>query len=456
MRSMKKNSKFVKLIQKFNLLKILVLQDIWKFETKDLPFFKKLYIGLLRSFVLAYRGFKEDKVRLRAASLTFFSVLSVVPVLAMVFGLAKGFGMEERLKVMLQEALKGQEEVANFLINFASNMLDNVKGGLVFGIGLAFLFWSVMKVLGNIENAFNGIWQVKRSRVFLRKFSDYFSMMLVSVLLFVLSSSAQVVIIQMIDRIMSEISFIGFFRPVINMLVKATPYVLVWLLFTVIYMVMPNTKVKFSSALLAGIIAGSLFQVLQWGYFHFQIGVSRYNAVYGGFAALPLFLVWLNWSWLIVLFGAEVSFAAQNHYQYEFESDIKAMNIRSHQIISVYVFQLIVTEFIKGGEHLTSIRISEILKLPVRIVNHVLYELVEVKFLVETPTESARESAFLPARDVHALSINDVVRELNAHGHDISYLQKEENTLSQIVSSFDDGDSLLQGFAGNKKLKDIG
>jgi membrane protein len=264
-----------------NLLKLAFLKsksfityNIWKINLKELPWYKMSPIKLMRTFILAYRGFNEDKVNLRASALTYFSILSVVPIIAMAFGIAKGFGFDDKMQQLLQESLKGQEDIATWLIDFATNMLDSVKGGWIFGIGLVFLLWTVMQVLSNIENAFNSIWQVKHSRVFFRKFSDYFSIMLIAPILILVSSSSQVFIIETVDKITNEITFIGYVGPIIHFFVKLVPYVLVWMLFTFIYMVMPNTKVKFGSALIAGIIAGTVFQVLQWGYIHFQIGVS--------------------------------------------------------------------------------------------------------------------------------------------------------------------------------------
>jgi membrane protein len=156
-------------------------------------------IKLMRTFILAYRGFNEDKVNLRASALTYFSILSVVPIIAMAFGIAKGFGFDDKMQQLLQESLKGQEDIATWLIDFATNMLDSVKGGWIFGIGLVFLLWTVMQVLSNIENAFNSIWQVKHSRVFFRKFSDYFSIMLIAPILILVSSSSQVFIIETVD-----------------------------------------------------------------------------------------------------------------------------------------------------------------------------------------------------------------------------------------------------------------
>ncbi len=431
------------------------LNDIWKIEAKSLPKFRKIVIKGLRTFTLAYRGFKEDKVNLRASALTFYSVLSVVPVMAMIFGVAKGFGFEAKLQLLLQESMSGQEDVANWLIDFSGNMLNNVQGGWIFGVGLIFLLWSVLQVLGNIENAFNSIWQVKRSRVFFRKFSDYFSIMLIAPILILVSSSAQVAIFEMVNKVTQEVAIIGYMGPMLFSLVKLIPYLLIWLLFTFIYMVMPNTKVKFLSALVAGIIAGTTFQLLQWGYIHFQVGVSKYNAIYGSFAALPLFLVWLNMSWIIVLFGAEVSFAAQNHHQYEYESDIKGISIKTQNLITLYLTHLIIKNFEKGELPLSAQDISERLKLPVRLVRQLVYELVDSRILAETPSKHSKEPAFLPAKAIQNLTIFEVLDNLNKIGSEYSFIDENEPNLKSIKKLLDDANLDFIKAAYNKPIKDI-
>jgi membrane protein len=440
---------FIKVSQKF------ILNDIWKISLTEINWHKKLLIKLVRTFTLAFRGFKEDKVNLRASALTFYSILSVVPVMAMAFGIAKGFGFEEKMKLLLQENLKGQEEVATFLIDFSGNMLNSVKGGWIFGVGLVFLLWTVMQVLGNIENAFNSIWQVKRSRVFFRKFSDYFSIMLVAPILILVSSSAQIVIIEMVDRITSEIAIIGYIGPFIYSLIKLIPFVLIWLLFTFIYMVMPNTKVNFGSALIAGIVAGTTFQLLQFFYIHFQIGVSKYNAIYGSFAALPLFLVWLNWSWLIVLFGAEISFSAQNHHQYEFESDIKTLSLRSKRLTSLYILQYIIGHFEKSDPPQTAQNISINLKLPVRLVRLLLYEMVECHVLAETPSKDFKEPAFLPARNLQTLTMHFVIEQLNNTGLEYTFSDNEDAALKKLVNKLDAFEKMVEASNENSLLSQI-
>lgn len=435
--------KFIEKVKNINIKKIInraknfIIREIWSVDASKLPKYNRWLVKGIRTFVLAFRGFKEDKVNLRASALTFFSVLSVVPVAAMGFGIAKGFGFEDKLRNMLVEGMKGQEEVANWIINFSENMLMGVNGSAIFGVGIAVLFWTVLKVLGNIENAFNHIWQVRRSRVLFRKFSDYLSILLIAPVLLILSSSIQVFMLEMLDKFAVHIPVLTYLKPLFN-LVK---YILTWLLFTFVYMVMPNTKVNFGAALLAGIIAGTTFSLLQWGYIHFQVGVSKYNSIYGGFAALPLFLIWMNWSWLIVLLGAEISFSAQNHDQYEFESDIKGLSHYSKNLIALYILHFIIKQFKKEEQPETAPGISEELKLPLRLVRHILYELIECKLIAETPSPVYKETAFLPAVDVHTLSIQSVKERLNSKGGNFKFteqsqiIEKIENTLGEFKES---------------------
>ncbi len=447
-------SKSLNLKKKAEHLKKYIFKDLWTLELEQISKPRKIITKIIRTLVLAYRGFNEDKVNLRASALTFYSIISVVPIVAMAFGIAKGFGFEQKMQIVLQENLKGQEEVADWIISFAGNMLSNVQGGWMFAFSLLFLFWTIIKVLGNIENSFNSIWQVKQSRVLFRKFSDYLSIMLIGPVVIIASSSAQVLIIEMVDKITNDITFIGYVGPFIYILIKLIPYVLMWLLFTFIYMVMPNTKVKFTSALVAGIIAGTTFQLLQWGYIHFQVGVSKYNAIYGSFAALPLFLIWLNWSWLIVLFGAEISFAVQNQAQYEFESDIHDLSISTKQLISLYLTHFIVKHFEKGDLPLTAQNISRQLKIPVRMVRHLIYDLVECRILAETPSSELKETAFIPAKDIHIMNIQFIMDSINNRGSNFMENQNDI-VLDKLQSKLNNFKELILNSSANINIKEI-
>jgi len=422
---------------------------------------QRILLKLLRVLALAFRGFKEDKISLRASALTVFSLMAIVPVVAMAFGIAKGFGLKkyiDELKLYLEENLlanvESQQEIIDQIFEFANSFLANTKGGLIAGVGLVILLWSVLKVFGNIESSFNAVWQIRRSRTWLRKFSDYFSLMLIGPILVIISSSATIFVITRMEEIATNMEVISFMEPVILFLIRSIPYVLIWLLFTFLYMFMPNTKVKFRSALIGGIVAGSIFAVTQWLYIHFQIGVSRYNAIYGSFAALPLFIIWLQVSWLIVLLGAEIAFADQNLEQYEFETDIENISNYSKKILALIITQLLVHNFTNAEKPLTAEQISQKLKIPMRLVRKILYELVECRILSEIISPDTKERAYQPGQDVDNLSISYVLNKLDHLGKDriLAINGKEQEKIKEIVDGFSE---TIKQTEATKLLKEI-
>ena len=204
----------------------------------------------------------------------------------MAFGIAKGFGLEKKLQAQMLENAQGQETVINQMIEFSQQMLDNTQGGLVAGIGVLFLFWTVIKMMGHIENAFNQIWGVKLPRTLSRKITDYVSFLLVAPVLLIMSSSLTVFVASQITEITQRISMIGFLSPLILFGVKFIPMMMFWCLFTFVYMYMPNTKVNLKSGFVAGVITGTIYQIVQYAYIHFQVGVANYNAIYGSFCGV--------------------------------------------------------------------------------------------------------------------------------------------------------------------------
>jgi len=428
--------------------------DIWRISLKDYSPRKSFFIKQLRIITLAIRGFREDLVQLRASALTFYSLLSVVPVVAMAFGMAKGFGFESRLEKQLLENFEGQQEVIKMIIEFANSLLETTKGGLIAGIGLVVLFWSAMKVLGNIESSFNVIWQIKKSRIFVRKFSDYLSIMLIAPVLMIMSSSVTVYITTQLTNITEKVALIGYISPFIFFLIKLIPYALIWLLFTFLYIIMPNTKVNFRSGFIAGIMAGTTFQVVQWLYIHFQVGVSKYNAIYGSFAALPLFLIWLQISWLIVLFGGEISFSHQNVEKYEFETDTVNISFYFKKILSLLVANLVVKIFSRGEKPLTASEISKTLKIPIRLVREIIYEFVDANIFSETISGIPREHAYQPAQDINRLSIQYILEALEKRGSTKIAVAKtsEVKSITEAMNSFKE---ILSESPENKLIKDI-
>jgi membrane protein len=439
----------------FNFIKV----DIWRIRLADLPFGKSFLIKQLRIIILAIRGYDEDKCFFRASSLTFYTLLSIVPVAAMFFGIAKGFGFEKVLEKRIYENFPGQQEVLSQVLNFSNSLLQETRGGLIAGIGLAVLFWSILKVLNHIERSFNDIWEIKVGRSWGRKFGDYLSIMLISPIFIILSGSVTVFITTQVEQITQRIALLGMFSPAISFLLKFIPYALIWALFTFLYIIMPNTKVNFKAGLLGGVVAGTIYQIAQWAYISFQVGAARYNAIYGSFAALPLFLMWVQISWWIVLFGAELSFANQNVDTYEYEPDCLKISPAFKRLLTLQIAHLLIKNFSNGKKPLTYSQISDHLSMPVRsmpvrLVHNIIFDLVESGLVSETKTKSDKEFAYQPARDISTLTIKTILEALDQNGTDDIPVAKTEDyrALSEALQNFSDA---MENSPANKLLKDI-
>ena len=415
---------------------------------------KYFLIKQLRILLLATRGFGQDQCPLRASALTFYSILSIVPVVAMAFGIAKGFGFQEILEKQLLERFSGQEKGMIRVVDFAHSLLKNTKGGMIVSIGIVVLLWTVIKLLAHIEGSFNVIWEVKTPRSYGRKFSDYLSIMLISPLLILMSSSAAVFITTKLTLITEKVALIGMFSPMIFFMLKLTPYFLVWILFIFTYILMPNTQVNFSAGFIAGIIAGTIFQAAQSAYILFQVGVAKYNAIYGSFAALPLFLIWMQLSWLIVLFGAEVSFAYQYVDTYEFEPDRRQISPAFKRLLTLQIAHRVISTFSKGKMPQTASKLSQTLEIPIRLVQEVLDELVDSDILSIAEIKGNEKLAYQPARDINIITIKSIIEALEQKGVDnIPVAQTPElQSLSEVLWTFS---AEIEKSPANCLLKDI-
>ena len=429
-------------------------RDIWRIRQKDLPPQKSFLIRLLRILILSIRGITQDRGALRASALTFYSMLSVVPVLAMVFGIAKGFGFERGLEKTILKAVEGQEEVAVRIIGFAQALLENVKGGLVAGIGLLVLFYTIIMILSHIESAFNDIWGIKKGRNLGRKISDYLSMLLIGTVLFIMSSSLTVFVTSGVKLALEKVTILQFLRPGIFFLLQLLPYVALWVLFSFMYIILPNTKINMKSGILGALIAGTMYHIFQWGYISLQIGVSKYNAIYGSFAALPLFFIWLQLSWLIVLFGAEIAFAHQNVETYEFEEDCLTVSQSFKRLLSLRVAHLLVKRFAAGEKPWDAWTIAHELEIPIRLVNQILFELVGSGIASEVRVDQNKDVGYEPARDPETISIKYVIDALESRGSDDVPVAKTEalNRISESLAAFS---KLVERAEANRLLKEI-
>ena len=428
--------------------------DIWRIRIKDLSRTRAFFVESLRIIILTVRGILEDSAHLRASALTFYSLLSIIPVLAMAFGIAKGFGFEDALEKTLAQAFEGQQQFVEQAVGFAHRLLEDVKGGLVAGIGIVILLWSVVKIISHIESAFNHIWGIDKPRNLGRRITDYLALVFICPVLYLVSTTGTVIITSQAEIFIKEIGLLGTVGPVLYFFIKMTPYVAFWILFTFLYIFIPNTNVRFKSGLLGGVIGGTMYAVFQWGYIHLQVGVAKYNAVYGSFAALPLFFIWLQYSWLIVLIGAEISFSHQNAETYEFEQDTLNVSHAFKILASLRVAHLIVKHFGKREKRLDATQIARELDLPIRLARQILNDLVDAGVLSEAISEEGNTIGYQPGVDTDAMTIMYVIEAMEQYGSTALPITRSEDH-TKIVASLKEFRKLIEESDANRLLKDI-
>lgn len=372
--------------------------------------FRKIYdiIRLVISELTAKRVFDS------AAALTYSTLLAIVPIMAVVFAVARGFGYSKYIETWFRDMLASQPQAAEIIIGFVNSYLVHTKSGIILGLGLLFMLFTVLMLVSNIEKTFNDIWQVKKPRSLFRTITDYIAMLfLVPIIIVILAGVS--IFMATIAQNLDQYVVIG---SVAHFLIDLTPYLLMSAAFFALYVFMPNTKVHMKSAILPAILAGTAMQWLQLFYIHSQLWVSSYNAIYGSFAALPLFMLWVQFSWTICLVGAELTYTIQNLEESAFLSDAKSMSYRYRMMLSALLLSLICKRFSEGGKPYTALELKLATNIPIRITSELLYDMSKAHLILETVgiDEKEEDPVFLPAESLENLSVGAMVDRLEAQG----------------------------------------
>lgn len=388
-----------------------------------------------KMFFYTARGVMEHDTFVRSAALTFYTLMSLVPILAVLFAIVKGFGLTDKLIENLYTLFPNTPELVQYLLDFAEKALARTRGGLVAAVALITLLWAVIRVFASIESAFNNIWEVKSTRSLTRQYTDYIAMLFLVPILWIAANSAATFAQEFLGGNTSWYFIL---------LSKVGAIAVVWLMFTLLYLMIPNTKVQFGSALRAAIIAGTMFLVFQWGYIYLQRWMTSYNAIYGSFVALPLLLVWLQTSWQIFLFGGELSFAYQHIARFDEERESLLISHDMRRKIILATMLIVARHFRHEGGALSSEEIRERLNLPTRIVNDILYELLESELLVAVRTKKgAGNEEYIPACDPTRLTIFEIINKVETSRHSdfqlpsTTELQRVEKVLEQFKQEFE-------------------
>lgn len=411
-----------KLIAFFKRLFTFILFDIWRITEHELSRTRRIIYRLVKIIVVAIRGFINDELNIRASALTYSILFAIIPLFSLIIAISKGFGVEQLIENSLKRTYIAQLNLIPQVMGFVEKYLETTQGGVFIGIGLAILFWSVMNFFMQVEKAFNNVWQVKKSRSPIRQFTTYFSSILILPLLIVLSSGFSI----FISSALSQTYIYEVLSPFLRFGVKVIPYLLNGIIFTIMYIVIPNTRVKFVNALIAGIIAGSAFQIFQMLYINGQVYLSRYNVIYGSFAAIPLLLLWLQISCLIVLLGAEISYAAQNIKDFDYEIESKNISRRYKNFLILFICYIVVKQFENQKPPLTSEDIVREYKLPMRLVNQIISKLVDSSIFVEVYCDDTKSKSYYPGIDINQLTVGLLSTRLESFGSELFLKDKNE------------------------------
>lgn len=391
-------------------LRTFLATTLWELNPDAYPLLRRYAVKYLQITLLVARGFLADLCLQRAAALSFTTILSLVPFFAMMFALLKGLGVQNRLEpLLLEQVAAGSQEVVSSIITY----INNTNMASLGAIGLVTLLITVVSLLGSVEEAFNAIWGVTETRSLQRRFSDYLSVVVSGPLLLLAATSITTSLQSqtLVQWLMTHTLLGGLLIP----LFRLVPYISIWLAMIFLYLFIPNTRVRLRSALVGGILAGTSWQVAQWGYLHFQVGVSKYNAIYGTLAALPVFIVWIYTSWIIVLMGVEVVYAHQNIRTFRREERTTGICQRTRELLTLAIMTDVARTFLAGTPSWNVDTLAEDLDLPTRIVREITDDLCSAGFLAKTADAAP---GFLPGRELDQISVHQILTHLQHHGSD--------------------------------------
>lgn len=409
--------------------------DIWRVQRDEVSAVRFFFYKLLKMLLLTVEWFLDKKMFVAAASLTYSTLLAIVPIIAVVFAIARGFGYNIYIEQWFRDTLSSQPQAAETIISFVNSYLVHTKSGVFLGVGLLFMLWTVIMLIDNIEQVFNDIWQVNKPRSIYRTITDYTSMFFLAPIGIVVTSGLTIAVTSFAGNNLSETYVLG---PLLRFLIDLTPFLLMSAVFVFLYIFMPNTKVNFSSAIVPGILAGCAMQGLQFAYIHSQIWVTGYNAIYGSFAALPLFLLWVQISWIICLFGANLCYTNQNLEDFAFRTNTSDLSHRYKLMLSLLLASRICKRFEEGERPYTALELKLQTGIPIRMVHDLLNELVELNVISEVNTgDKGDDTYYQPAISLDKLSVRMVVDRIEAKGKwklDLNMHQFEGEAWSKTFS----------------------
>lgn len=398
---------------------------VWK-DTRDTTSTR-----VIKTINLSVRSFLDRDLQNRSMALTYSTVLAIVPAIALIFAIARGFGFQNLIEGEIYSFFPAQHRIIELAFSFVDSYLKQASQGIFVGIGIMFLLWTLISLLSNIEEAFNVIWDVKRDRSFYQKITDYIAICLLVPILMICSAGVSIF---MSTTIQDNLQM-SFLTPVVNFFLELAPVFLAFLAFSLSFFLIPNTRVQIKYALISGAICAIAFQILQLLFLNGQIYVSKYNAIYGSFSFLPLMLIWLQLSWLILLFGCVLTYSMQNVFAFNFIGDLKKMSYDYTRKVAIVLMTAIARRFNENKTPFTRAQLSNYYDIPIRVVTN-LCELLHKAGLVSYIIMPKEKVGISPATDINKLTAGMVYRKISEVGES-NFIPRFQIIYSEVLGDID-------------------
>jgi len=419
---------------------------IWR-DTRSL-----WWVRIVKTLNLSVRSFLDADIQSQACALTYRTLLAIVPALALLFAIGRGFGIQTVFQDELYRMFPAQKEAIEQALLFADSYLSKTGEGLFLGIGIAFLLWTLISLVGNVENTFNKIWDIKSGRSIWRKITDYTAMLLILPVLMICASGLTI----FVSNTLQDMFRFSFMTPLISLSLNGASWIFTWLFFTAVFILIPNTKVNKVNALIAGVFAGTGFRVLQWLFVSGQIYVTRYNAIYGSFAFLPLLLIWVQLTWVITLSGSLLCYASQNIFRFSFQSETDGISMSYHRKVTIGVAVAVTRMYTQGKPAPTPLSLSLAYAIPIRLMNRVVDLLVDCGILTRVIINNSKTDGYglQPAVDPQLLTISHVFDKLNNYGR-TGFISNFDKDFAEVNALMDKIDVQVKKTTDTIRLTDI-
>lgn len=410
-----------------------------------------LKVKVVKTINLSVRSFMNADIQSQACALTYRTVLAIVPALALLFALGRGFGFQKLIEEEIYTIFHAQHEAINRMLAFVDSYLNQASEGVFVGIGLLFLLWTLISLVSSVEDIFNVVWGVKNGRSMWRKVTDYMAMLLILPVLMICSGGLSM----LISSTINSIFHFSFLTPLVSMFLEFGSWVFTWLFFAAVYMLMPNVKVKFVNALIAGVMAGTGFLILQWIFVSGQMYVAKYNAIYGSVSFIPLMLIWLQLVWVITLSGAVLCYSSQNIFEFDFKDDVEHISARYNEKVIMAIAVAIIKRFGESKPALTEHEIIVDYRLPARLVSNGVDALIRAGIISRVVIDEKKELyGYQPAMDVDKITVSMFRNRLEASGRH-GFIPSFDRTFPGIVRIYDELSAKLDETAGDVRLGDL-